>query len=509
MGNENEIRLIGSGDKVSLDSFKKDVKRADLGDSKSVKLFDYYAGSDGVLDETEFGKLFSDIESYSVNTADIIANKDVMMRLYESRDVRNRTFEPDEILRFLKDKGLEKKMSVTDVVEFFNQMTTSYQTEQLHEDISALAMKSQTLGDLKDISPENMTHILSAYKTKYGMSMIQHIAYKDGAWGSTREEHINVIRDKLIEQAELYGVPTDEFKAEFDAEIKNMDLTWFSSGNATKLDEIVNRFVAKLEPKEKLYKENKSGILQMMADPDLCWTGADKNELANSIIKYANKVNFGEMIDNLSRTASNSKIKSAARTLKNSGYADYFPIFMAAIISHETQFREFNDNIFTKNGRGIMQLTPAMMQDMFANQSMFDDEFMSHLNDMDISDAVELEDAVCDRESSDLNMYAGAAGLKYKMSTTLRKIANGSIPNGINMSHPECIMQYMAMEYNGNREADIDNKYPKKNGKTVYSQVRYVYSRDVIQRFKRFTPAGVVVNNYYEYNPITKKFVTH
>ena len=94
------------------------------------------------------------------------------------------------------------------------------------------------------------------------------------------------------------------------------------------------------------------------------------------------------------------------------------------------------------------------------------------------------------------------------MNTTFRKIANGSIPNGIDMGQPEFLMQYMAMEYNGNKEKDIDEKYPKSNGRTVYSQVRYTYSRNVIQRFKRYTPVGVTVNNYFEYNPINKRFVT-
>lgn len=513
MSDNNEIRLIGSGDKVSLDSFKKDVQRSDLEGLKSVKLFDYYAGEDKVLDETEFANLFSDMESYSQNTEKIVANSKEIMELYESKDVRDRTFEPDEILRFLKDKKLDKQISVMDVVEFFNKIAVVNQTEQLNEDISAMAMKSRTLKDLQAISPENMSIILNTYKEKYGMSMLQHIAYKNGARGSTREEHINVIRDKLIEQAELYSVSSDEFKAEFDAEVKNMDMTWLSSSDAPKLDDIVNKFLAKLAQKEKLYKENKGGILQMMADPDLCWTGADKNELANNIIKYANKINFAGMIDNYAKNAKSSKIRAAAKSLKDAKYPDYFPIYMAAIISKESRFREFDDAIFTNNGQGVMQLTKTLLEDMHLHSSRFDDEFMDYLEDSGISDVDNHYDALFDREDSGLNMYTGAAGLKYKMDRALVRISNGYYNKnfkGINTKYPEVIMQLMAMEYNANgKQVTKDEKLSKKYGKTLRGEIRHVYSRDVIERFKKYTPAGVSVKHYYEYNPLTKKLVTY
>ena len=513
MSNDKEIRLIGSGNKVGLDSFKKDIQRSDLEGSKFIKLFDFYAGEDGVLDETEFGKLFSDIESYSENTEKIVANSKEIMELYESKDVRDRTFEPDEILRFLKDKKLDKQMKVIDVVEFFNKMSVAYQTEQLNEDISAFAMKSRTLDDLKDVLPENMSSILNAYKSKYGMSMFQHIAIKNGARGSTREEHMNVIRDKLIAQAGLYGVSSDEFKAEFDAEIKNMDMTWLSSTDAPKLDEIVDKFLIKLAQKEKLYKENKSGIIQMMSDPDLCWTGADKNELANRIISIANKIDFSGMVDEYAKNAKSYKIRNAAKSLQKSKYPDYFPIFMAAIISKESRFREFDDAIFTKNGQGVMQLTKTLLEDIHLYPSRFDDDFIEHLDNLGITNIDDHYDALFDKEDSSLNMYTGAAGLKYKMDRTLLRISRGYYAKnfkGINSSYPEVIMQLMAMEYNANgNQVTKDEKLSKKHNKTLYAPIRHVYSRDIIERFKKYTPEGVSVKHYYEYNPSTKKLVTY
>ena len=51
-------------------------------------------------------------------------------------------------------------------------------------------------------------------------------------------------------------------------------------------------------------------------------------------------------------------------------------------------------------------------------------------------------------------------------------------------------------------EEIMDSKY----GNAI-SQVRYIYARDVLMRFKQYTPAGVSVRHYFEYNPKTGKFV--
>ena len=69
------------------------------------------------------------------------------------------------------------------------------------------------------------------------------------------------------------------------------------------------------------------------------------------------------------------------------------------------------------------------------------------------------------------------------------------------LENPATIMQFMAMIYNGNSDPKTDEAHNKSK-----SQVRYVYARDVIERFKKYTPSDVPVSNYFDYNPKTKKF---
>ena len=74
---------------------------------------------------------------------------------------------------------------------------------------------------------------------------------------------------------------------------------------------------------------------------------------------------------------------------------------------------------------------------------------------------------------------------------------------GVDLVNPATIMEIVAMNYNANPAAKKD---PKQD--YALSQVNYVYGRDVIERFKLFTPSDVIVRNYFQYNPKTTKFDT-
>ena len=74
----------------------------------------------------------------------------------------------------------------------------------------------------------------------------------------------------------------------------------------------------------------------------------------------------------------------------------------------------------------------------------------------------------------------------------------------LEVNNPEQLLELSAMHYNGNGKDKIkDKEYP--DAEKVY--VKYIYARNVIQRFKRFTPSGVAEGSYYEYNPVNKEWV--
>lgn len=101
-------------------------------------------------------------------------------------------------------------------------------------------------------------------------------------------------------------------------------------------------------------------------------------------------------------------------------------------------------------------------------------------------------------------MSVGLVGLNGKLDAILKRVKTRYYEKnfGIKPDSPEDILELMAMEYNANDDKKRDKKYSNK-----LSQVRYVYARDVIQRFKQYTPNGVKVNHYFEYNPNSGKFI--
>ena len=106
-------------------------------------------------------------------------------------------------------------------------------------------------------------------------------------------------------------------------------MTLLSGSDTTKLDEVVNRFIDKLAKKEKIYNDNKNGILSMMTDSKLCRTNEDKNALFEKIMKLSAKYNPKEFLENVAENSKTKSIKNAANKLLKSGFLDYYPIYVA------------------------------------------------------------------------------------------------------------------------------------------------------------------------------------
>lgn len=181
---------------------------------------------------------------------------------------------------------------------------------------------------------------------------------------------------------------------------------------------------------------------------------------------------------------------------------DYYPTYVASIIAQESQFRTNDPTIFGENGRGMMQITGGAITEIYNNPSQFDDDYTDEL-----VESFELEEELDyaikhDRENVELNLFVGNIVIGGKMHVALKQIKNGSILKGINMNSPEVFMEYVAMSYNGNSDAKKDKMHGGK-----LSQVNYVYGRDVILRFKKYTPNDIRVNRYYEYDPDKKRIV--
>ena len=73
----------------------------------------------------------------------------------------------------------------------------------------------------------------------------------------------------------------------------------------------------------------------------------------------------------------------------------------------------------------------------------------------------------------------------------------------VDLVNPATIMEFVAMNYNANSAAKKD---PRQDN--ALSQVNYVFGRDVIERFRLFTPPDVIVRNYFQHNPFTRGFDT-
>ncbi len=487
---DKKLHIIGeSGTVLSSKDMNSGIKRSDFENNKDLlKLFDFYntnknGKSSQILDKQELDKMLSDLLKS--------ANKDGV-------------FEPNEIKKYLDNTGLPKSVAVDDLLGFVDNILVNNSVQKLTDDIDGIGTSSSIKQHLQEISSENITSVLKKYKQENRESLVEAISDEVGSLGSTRNGYLKIIKDKLVERGKQVGVDTSTFIQQFNSELSNMDLTIFGGGDTKKLDGIINNYLKQLEKPEKIYNENKSGIMQMMSKSDLCRTDEDRNEIFNKIMKYSKANNPKSLISDIAKNSKNSAIKSAAQNLLKSNYLDYFPIFVASIIAQESQFREFDEQVFSVNGQGIMQLTKILINDIYKNPGTYDDNFIDRIKNS-YADSTSLYKAIQDREDSSLNIDVGTAGLKGKLNNVLKRLGNGSFDGlGINTNNPEALLELVAMNYNGN---DADKK-DKKFGNAL-SQVRYVYARDVILRFKQYTPPSVSVRHYFEYDPISKKFVNH
>lgn len=426
-----------------------------------------------------------------------------------------------EIAKYLKDKNLNGKVSVKAVEEFFANISDATIVDGIHNAIDGAGTSSSISDCLSSIPPAKMSKVLNMYKKEYKISLVQDICDEFGSFGSTREGYLNIIRDKIA--ATKNPTEAKGFKAKFDAEIKRMNLTFLSSTDASNLEKIILDAAAKSKyPKprkrsaQELEKENRKLISQMMNNPDLCRTTDDKNRIVDRIMKYAELNNPRDLIEEYTKS-SDARVREAAQNLLNSTFLDYFPTFVASIIAQESQFRETDNDpqtgVFTNSGKGVMQLTSAVAGEIVANPGHFNDDFIKRLgNYCNVKDSTSVKNAYSStsQRSVVLNYDVGTAVLRNHLRTYFNRIKgskDGScykeyMNMGVDLANPATIMEIVAMSYNGNSAGKRDDAHDNS-----LSQVKYVYAREVIERFRTYTPSDVDVNYYFDYNPKTKKFV--
>ena len=487
MSGSNEFHVLGKkGLNLSSELFKQEVKKGDLSDPALINIFNAYnKNGDEKLDNDELSVLFNDIKN-AMKPAEG-GNKDKIL-------------DPVEIQNLLKSKNLDKKLSIGDVLNFLDALEVKNKANNLND----LSCNDKTKSEIKSIQTQNVADVISKYASIHGESILQTMANDRWSRGSTRETFMNIVKDKLVENAKLMGIDTKDFETKFDKELKAIDMTLLLAYDTKKLDTLVNNLVKQIQSKKSNYQKNRNGIVTMMTDPALCRTSGDKYEITNLIYQDAVTYSPEKMLKSLNKNTDSPKIKQMISKLQKSKYFEYYPIYVASIIAQESQFRTNDKEIFTQNGQGMMQLTKNRVGDIYNNPFLYDDDYTDEL-----VESFELEEELYsaikdDRDNVELNLFVGNIAIGGIMHTALRRMKNGSIPSSINMNSPEAFMQFVAMSYNGN---DAPKKDPKYNNKM--SQVRYVYGRDVIQRFKKYTPSDIQVNRYFEYNPDKKDFVNH
>ena len=498
LSNKNGRIISGSAIKSSS------VERSDVAGSKELNL------------------LFDTFSKYNSNESSDTLDAKGLTALYSEflhAAGEDKILSTEEISKFLSDKNLKGKVSVDAVKQFFDNISDATVVDGIHEAISGPWTSSSIAGHLNSIPPAKMLKVLDMYKKEYNISLLQDICDEYGSFGSTREKYLNIIRDKVAATKTAGNVK--EFKDKFDAEIKKMNITIMHSADATRLERIVlsqERYPKPVKrSKEYLDKENRKLIMQMMDNSDYCRTSDDKKRIVDRIMKYSELNNPTDMIKEFTKS-SDARVRRAAQNLLNSTFLDYFPIFVASIIAQESQFRETDDNpktgVFTGNGKGVMQITSAVANEIAANPRHFSSDFIKRLskycNVKDTTSIVQAYSKIT-RQSVIANYDIGTASLRNNLRIYFNRIKDSNKDSPYykeymnmksDLENPATIMQFMAMIYNGNSAPKTDKAHNK-----LKSQVRYVYARNVIERFRRYTPADVPVRNYFDYNPQTNKFV--
>ena len=481
------------------------VRRSEIAKNKELGiLFDFYNRhaatiSNEVLDAKSLSKAFRDIAFAS--GSDNVLSK-------------------EEISIFLKQNNLSGRVNEDSVIDFYTRVNDYGTVDAIYRSISGVGMDSSVKDYLKNIDGKNIFNIMEIYKKEHNTSIIQHIANESGTLGSIRKSYINIIRDKIAENLEENK--SHEFVQSFNEIINKINMSIFNEANVHELEELVEVYSQKIvdkketinvskypKPEKKdsatLEKLNRSLISKMMDNSDIYWADKkDKDKILERIMKYAKLNNPEKMIERF-LNSKNPKVREAAKNLKDSTFLDYFPVFVAAIIAQESQFRETDSNVFTENGKGVMQITEGFIKDIFDRPNTFDKNFLDRLKNVyHYKDSTSLYNALKNDKNVKVNLHydVGMAGLTNKLYTLFFQIADGTFDKmKVDMKNPATIMEFVAMNYNGN----IDGKKDKKHDNSI-SQVRYVYGRDVIERFRRYTPEDVKIRNYFDHNPISKKF---
>ncbi len=485
----NKISILGFSGMEFNDEMlgEKKINRNNFTDNEA-KIFDLYntnyeGKNKKILDEVELKNFLFDLLE--------IDKKDFANKKGQDKHKKDnsRYLLPVEILAYLKQKGLDKDVDVQTLISFIQKIVNYCTVEDLTEKSN---LKPEILSSIDE---DNMLTIISDYKEKEGDSLIKGLYDSDA---DTRCNSLLIVGNKLIAFAEKCGVNYSDFKTKFEASVSKL-ATEKNKKNRKALEALVNDFVDKLKEKEPLYKANKNGIINMLSDSSLCYSREDLSKVIDNIMKYSNKYNpkdrLGEMV------IENKKAKDVIDSLLDSNYLDYYPIFAAAIISHETQFLEQGDDIFDEHGRGVMQITEKIAEDMYKTPNDFNEDFVKKIK-LKYADSKTFYEAVKDQRNIDLHYEAGMVALEKKIIEATKFVRDDKYKI-LKIETSGHLLELGAMHYNSNSASKKDSLYV---GTKNPSQVRYIYARDVIQRFNRFTPEDINAS-YYEWNPVDKQWV--
>lgn len=488
-----QISILGeSGVKMSTELFEgKTISKKDL-PSQLAKLFNIYnknneGASRDVLDENELKDLYSDVCSMDTFDRNKNTQKDQIIR-------------PFEIKGGLASKESDDKISVNEFLKFIDYVVNISEAKDIASSMKQKGKNTQNL--LDNITTDNVNLFIKEYNSANGRTIFKDIY--DDVDRNTRENLLNSLKNLVLMRAEECGVEQekiDKFNKDYVRIVKS-DMR--KSKKASVLNDYVNKFIESFSDKEKLYNENKECIINMLGgeraatinghkngrpNEKLCFSTDDLNVVIKNIMKYAQQNNPKDFIIENSKS-DNKKVSELAQQVIDSKFLDYYPVFVASIIAEETQFRETNNEhgkIYTSNGRGAMQLTKAISDDIFKNPNFFDKEFVLRIKN-NYSDSTNLYNALKEPSNIELSYEVGTGALRSKVYYIFKHIKKNNCE--VTIDSPTKFMQAMAMYYNGNKEVYKGATQPKK----------YEYCENVIQRFKQFTPSEIKVEGFYKYN---------
>lgn len=489
---DNKLSILGySGMEINDNMLSEKHLKRKMFTDEELKIFNLInTNKEGrekrFLDETELKSFLQDL----IDTDKQDYANEVKNTTYKKRN--NGYLLPIEIQSFLEKKGLTAEVDVSTFVSFIEKIVNQSIIEDL---VTNSKIETENLASIDE---DNMLAIISGYGEEKGSSLVKNLCKTND---DNRTKTLNIVKDKLISFAEKCDVDYTSFETEFDSIVNNISGKR-DKENIAALEVLVNNFSCKLKEKEDLYKANKNGIINMLANENICYSREDLSKVIDNIIKNANKYNPKKIYESME--INNPKQKELVESLLESKMLDYFPIFAASIISHETQFLEKGKGIFDSQGNGIMQITQSIADDIYTNSGKYDENFIKKIKSK-YSDSTKFYAAIQNPKNTELHYEVGMVTLKKKINEAINFVVNNKYKI-LQISTPEQLLELGAMHYNGNdikSQKILDPLYPESSEK-VY--VKYVYARDVISRFKHYTPAGIAEGEYYEYNPISKEW---